>query len=444
MATRSGPNPKLARARLREIMVDPARFSDDGETIATYLEPGLSSDSVVCVVYPRGKADVEHVLGVAKAFDLAVYTPIPWGLVPRRTGVIMDFKFMSHIGSIDTTNLFLEVEPGVTWEQALPELAARGVRVALPAAARSPYILESALEREVVLPACRFTNRQLSTFHVLLADGREFRSGSDALPNSTAHWREDGGPNISRVFTGSRNSFGLPLRGYVFLYPEPEDRGVVVKGFTTRPQALALARRCARSEVGTEVVVLSKAKAGAVMGTDDGLSAWSVVFGLEGSPRLVAYQKKRIDHLAGELKLKPAAGKARIVEAAGDALGRPWYAPETSFGFYTVFGRVKELSSIAEGALKGAGKLAQMVIPVKRGASFYVQYDIADARGKAAPAVKKLLPELADAGAFFPNPTGSLAAHIFGGQASHVKLLKQLKSIIDPGNVLNSGQVVEV
>ncbi|MHB8894230.1 MAG: FAD-binding oxidoreductase [Candidatus Geothermincolia bacterium] len=444
MATRSGPNPRLARARLREIMVDPARFSDDEDLIASYLEPGRSADKVVCVVYPRGQADIEHVLAVARANDLAVYTPIPWGLVPGRTGVIIDFKYMSRIGTVDTRNLYLEVEPGVTWEQVLTELAELGVRVALPAAARSPYILESVLEREVVLPACRFTNKQVSTFHALLADGREYRSGSDALPNSVAHWREDGGPNISRVFTGSRNSFGLSLRGYVFLYPEPEDRAVVVRGLNSRKQACALAQRCARSEVGTEVLVLSKAKAKEVMGDDAGLSAWSVVLGLEGSPRLVTYQKKRVDQLAGELKLKPVAGKGKLAEAAGDALGRPWYAPEISFGFYTLFNKVDELSALAEAALKGTGRVAQMIIPVKRGASVYVQFDVGDPKGSAADTVRKLLPELSDAGAFFPNPTGSLATHIFKKQAAYMKLMKQLKTIMDPGNMLNSGQVVEV
>jgi hypothetical protein len=85
-----------------------------------------------------------------------------------------------------------------------------------------------------------------------------------------------------------------------------------------------------------------------------------------------------------------------------------------------------------------------MVIPVKRGASVYVQYDVADPKDTAAGAVKKLLPGLADAGAFFPNPTGSLANHIFKKQAAYMKMLKELKTIMDPGNMLNSGQVVEV
>ena len=444
MAARSGPDPRLARARLRELMVDPARFSAEPDTIAAYAEPGSKPDNLYCVVYPRGQTDIEQVLAVARANGLAVYTPQPWGINARRPGFIVDYKFMADIKSVDAKNLYLLLEPGVTWEQVLGELASQDVRVALPAAARSPYVLESALEREVVLPAVRFTNKQLSTFHVLLADGREYRSGSDALDNSVAHWREDGGPNISRVFTGSRNSFGLPLRGYIFLYPEPEDRKVVVRGLGSRRQACALAQKCARGEVGTEVIALSKAKAREVACDFDELATWSVAFGLEGSPKLVAYQQKRIKELAAELKLKPVAAKAGLTEAMSQALGRPWYVPDLSFGFYTTFSRVEELSALTELGLKGIGKPAQMVIPVKRGASVFVSYDVLDARDGAAAAVKELLPKLSDAGAFFPNPTGSLATHIFRKQATYAKMLAELKRIIDPDDVLNSGQVVEV
>ena len=194
MAARSGPDPRLARARLRELMVDPARFSAEPDTIAAYVEPGSKPDNLYCVVYPRGQTDIEQVLAVARSNGLAVYTPQAWGINAKRPGFIVDYKFMADIKSVDAKNLYLLLEPGVTWEQVLGELASQDVRVALPAAARSPYVLESALEREVVLPAVRFTNKQLSTFHVLLADGREYRSGSDALDNSVAHWREDGGP----------------------------------------------------------------------------------------------------------------------------------------------------------------------------------------------------------------------------------------------------------
>ena len=444
MGVKCVTDPRLALVRLREVMVDPARFSSETEAVSSYLEPGLSSDKLLAVVFPRSKLDIQQVLEVARGNGMSIYTPLPWGLNPPRAGLVMDFRYMADIKGIDSRNLFLEIEPGVTWEQVTRELEGRGVRVALPAAARSPYVLESAMEREVVLPACGYTNKQLSTFHAVLADGREYRSGSDALANSVAHWREDGGPNISRAFTGSRNSFGLPTRAFVFLYPEPEDRKVVVLGFESLLQACELAARAARSEVGTEVLLLSKPKAKDALGSAAAVSNWSVVFGLEGSPRQVEYQEKRLNEYVAELKLKSKPGGPKLTGAAFEALGKPWYAPEVSFGFYTNWSRVRQLSSKVESALKGSGNLAQMVIPVKRGASVYVQYDVQEPSGAASEKVKKLLPVICDAGAFFPNPTGSLAAHIFSRQPAYLKLLKQVSLLLDPDDMLNSGQVVEV
>ena len=444
MARRSGTNTKLARARLRELMVDQLRFTSDEDEISSYLEPGAAPGEIIAVISPRSQPDIVHALEVARNYKLAVYTPQPWGINPKRTGFIIDFKYMADILDLDSRRLFLEVEPGVTWEQVLPELAARGVRVALPAAAHSPYVLESVLEREVVQSASRFSNRQLATFHAVLADGREYRSGSDSLPTSIAHWREDGGPNISRVFSGSRNSFGLPVRAYLYLYPEPKDRKVVVRGFANRKQACAVAQKAARSEFGTEVVIMNKAKAKDILGEDPGLEAWTLVLSLEGTPKMVTYQEKRLGEYADELKAKANAGNAKVAEAMGEALGRPWYAPPLSIGFYTNFSRVEELGGMVESALKGKEGLSQMLIPVKRGASVYVQFDVPGSGNGAGSAVEKLLPGLVDAGAFFHNPTGALAAYIFGKQPAYLHLLKDIKRFMDPDNVLNPGQVVEV
>lgn len=444
MADRTVKNPKLGLALLRELMVDPARFSSDEEVLSEYLEPGADPDNLLAVLHPRSKQDVEKVLEVARSYGLSAYTPIPWGLNPPRTGFVIDFKYMADIKGIDTRNLFLEIEPGVTWEQLLPELASAGVRVALPAAAKSPYVLESALEREIVLPASSYANRQFSTFHAVLADGREYRSGADALPDSVSHWREDGGPNISRVFSGSRNSFGIPVRGFIYLYPQPETRKVVVLGLPNRKSACLLAQRAARSEIGTEIVLVNKLKARGVLGQDPGLSTWSVAFGLDGPARLVQYRQKRLDRYAVELKLKPRKGAAKVAKSFTASLDGPWYAPPVSLGFYTNWSRVEELSLVVEKALKAKGKLAQMVLPVKRGASVYLQYDVQDGTRDASTAVRRLLPRLADRGAFFVNPTGSLAAHIFASQPEYLRLLKDTKRFMDPENILNSGQVVEV
>jgi len=297
---------------------------------------------------------------VARANGLAVYTPQAWGINAKRPGFIVDYKFMADIISVDAKNLYLLLEPGVTWEQVLPELASRNVRVALPAAARSPYVLESALEREVVLPAVRFTNKQLSTFHVLLADGREYRSGSD---RSTSRWRtgaRTGDPTSAACSPALATRSDCRCADISSSIPSPRTARSWCAGWAAEGRLARWRRKCARGEVGTEVIAMSKAKAREVAGDFDELATWSVAFGLEGSPKLVAYQEKRIKELSAELKLKPVAAKAGLSEAMSQALGRPWYAPDLSFGFYnTPSAGWRSLSALTELGLKGIGKPAQ-------------------------------------------------------------------------------------
>jgi hypothetical protein len=78
----------------------------------------------------------------------------------------------------DAKKLFAVIEPGVTWDKLLPEVEALGVRMALPAAARHPYALASYQEKEILLSASRYTNKQISNLHTVLADGRTYRSFS--------------------------------------------------------------------------------------------------------------------------------------------------------------------------------------------------------------------------------------------------------------------------
>ena len=448
MAKKSGINTKLASARLRELMVDPSRFSTDEDEIALRTSsPGRGRRHHRRGLPAEPGGHRARARGGARLRARRLHAASPGASARSGPGVIIDFKYMADILESTRATSSLEVEPGVTWEQVLPGARGEGGQ---GGAARCGPVAVRAGERARAggrPPACRFTNKQLSTFHAVLADGREYRSGSDALPNSVAHWREDGGPNISRVFTGSRNSFGLPMRGFVFLYPEPEDRKVVVRGLHQPQAGVRAGAECARARDRHRGRGPEQGQGEArSLGDDPGLRAWSVVFGLEGSPQLVAYHEKRLDELAAELKLK---AESRARRRPPRRWARRWGGRGTrralSFGFYTNFDRVDELSALAESALKDKGKLAQTVIPVKRGASVYVQFDVPDAGGHGAPRRSRSCcrssPTPARSSRIPPArspPTSSRK------QPAYLSLLKDLKTIMDPDDMLNPGQVVEV
>jgi FAD/FMN-containing dehydrogenase len=444
MSVAQASSTQTALAELRDLVVEETRLLTEEEAVAPYLEQGADPAMVAAVVLPRTAAEVEGVLEAAGRYRLAVYTPQPWGLHPPRLGVVLDQRMMDRIIDIDGHDLFAVVEPGVTWEALVPELEKRGLRVALPACALSPYVLEHAMRRGAVTSACRFGNRQVSNFHAYLADGRLYRSGSHALPTAKVNWREDGGPNLSRLFLGSHNAMGIPVRGYIYLYPPTEARGLCVKEFPSLGGALEWLRRAARQEVGTELLAMDARgfEVLAGQGAARGGSSWTAAVCLDGPADLVEHWGKRLDRMAREGGGKQAsAGKARSLR---EALDRPWYGGPLTLSFYTTLARVEEFDAVVTKALGRKGKLARLVVPVRHGASAFLRYDL-EAEEKAGRGwVLDLLPRLADRGAFFDSPTGSLAAHIFSKQPAYLELLKQVKRVMDPGGMLNPGVLGEV
>ncbi len=431
-------------AELRELLVEESRLLVEEEEVASYLSQGADPSLALAAALPRVEHEVEGVLGVARKRGLAVYTPQPWGIHPHRPGVILDPRLMDRVIDIDGHDLFAVVEPGVTWEALLGELEGKGLRVALPACAPSPYVLEYAMQRGAVIPACRFGNRQVSNFHAYLADGRLYRSGSHALPTATVNWREDGGPNLSRLFLGSHNAMGIPVRGYIYLYPPTEARRFSVKVFDGLEGALRWLRRAARQEVGTEAVAMDAARLRSLTGIKParGGTAWTAVLGLDGPADLVEHWSKRLDRLAREEGGRVAAsGTAAVLS---EMMDRPWYSGPLTFSFYTTPARVSEFDAVVSRALSKKGELARTVLPVRHGSSVFMRFDLEAEEKAGRRAVLDLLPRLADRGAFFDSPGGSLARHIFSKQPRYFELLKQVKGIMDPAGMLNPGVLGEV
>jgi hypothetical protein len=412
----------------RLIYSEEERFSSEPDDMAPYLAAGADAGNVLALVKPRSFEEIEGLIKTANRSGLALYTPMPYGLEPNRQGIIVDQSLMDRVWSLDSKRLFAVIEPGVTWEQLLPQVEALNLRMALPAAARHHRVLGTYQEKDIVLMASRYTNKQISNLHSLLADGRDYRSGSHANPTAEEHlinWREDGGPNISKMMLGSQNMFGLPYKGFVYLYPYFEARRITVLGFGDMASALKAAQFISRREMAVECVALDSAKAEAVTGGKVG-APWVTVAALEGSADLVDYYRRRIDEeLASPDELPELAG------AFEEAFRSPWDAPDGTVGFYTLFSRVEEFDSLV------GEEAPRMVVPVKRGASVYNHYELAERPGMDT--FEKLL----DAGAFFSSPTGSLAHALYRHTGNYEKIVRLAKRRIDPRDIMNPGQVIE-
>jgi len=427
-AVKTGERP-LVLSEMRRLLFTEERFSTDPDDAEPYLAGGADAGAILAVVKPRTLEEIKGLIVMANASCIALYTPMPFGLEPKRPGVIVDPGRMNRIFSLDSKKLTAVIEPGVTWEQMLPEVEALGLRMAVPAAARQGYVLGAYQERDIVLSASRYTNKQVSNLHLVLADGREYRSGSHALPMAEPHginWREDGGPNLSRLMLGSRNMFGLAHKGYVYLYPHFEKRQVTVLGFNRIGAALKAAQFIANREMAVECVTLNRAKAEAITGKEIP-APWLTVAAIEGSADLVKYYRKRLSK-----EFKDLDELKKLAPAFEGAFRSPWEAPDTTVGFYTFFSRVPEFDKLIK-----KPDVPRMVVPVKRGASVYNHYELPERPDM------KVYEKLLDAGAFFSSPTGSLAHALFARTGDYEKYVRIIKRRIDPGGIMNPDQMIE-
>jgi len=442
MANPEKPDLALVKARLRALLIDPERFRDDPQTLKTFLGPRGDVSPLLCAVWPRHEEDFPAILNLCRQQGLAIYSPIPEGLEPTRPGIVLDPARMDTVIEIDANNLIGTVTPGVTFQALNEKAQAQGLRALLPAASPSDRVVETYLEREILLAAGRFTLKQVAIIHAYLADGRLFKSGSHALPNAHLAHREDGGPNLSKLLFQSKNQFGLPVKALVYLFPGFECRRVLAQGFKQRAPAAAFLKEICRHELPTEAALLDAARADKILGQNG--AAFTVAYAVEGGSELVDHFQKVAAGFARKHQGKPAPAAAA---AAAAAFARPWLTRGPQLAFSTTFDRADQLCDFAEKSLKKeklSGRL--LMVPVKRATSAWIGYDLGadpadlpalEARDRAA---KMLL----DQGAFFHNPAGRFGREVLSRTGNYYAVLKKLKAQLDRAGTLNPDQLIRL
>ncbi|MDD5224511.1 MAG: FAD-dependent oxidoreductase, partial [bacterium] len=168
--------------------------------------------SGLAVVQPDKAEEVQKLLPWARENRISVYTkysPYFPESVANAEGVAIDFQKMNQIERVDSLNLMAHVQRGVTFAQLQQVLEPLGLRVGVPVAGGSDSVMESLVNREVLKGAAKFPEVQVTNMKVVLADGRIHLTGSHALDEEMADWKEDGGPSFSRWYLASQDFYGV-------------------------------------------------------------------------------------------------------------------------------------------------------------------------------------------------------------------------------------------
>jgi hypothetical protein len=446
------------------------------------------------VVQPRNAGDVQKIVLWANK----TRTP----LVPVSSGephfrgdtvpsvpeaVIVDLRRMNKVVRIDRRNRMVIVEPGVTYAQLQPALAEEGLSLSTPLLPRrSKSIVASLLEREPRLePKYSYTLLEpLRCLEVVWGNGEMLRTGEAGgyYPTLEQQWQMglaqvfSGGPgqvDYYRLVSGAQGSMGIVTWASVKCEILPKVHRFFFIPADELTDLIECAYRLLRVRLGDEFFLLNSAELAAMLsrGADevqtvrDRLPPWVVIMGIAGRDLLpeekVNCQEKDVKDIAQQLGLKllPAVSGIR----AGDMMAiilNPSPAPcwkltykgacQDIFFLSTldkIPGFINTVFAAANALQYPVSDIGIYIQPLHQGTSCHCEFNLpySPENRIETERVRGLLEMSSEAlikqGAYFSRPYGIWADMVYNRDAANKEMIRTIKRIFDPNNILNPGKL---
>jgi FAD/FMN-containing dehydrogenase len=473
-----------------------ANVAQDAATLDAYSKDMsfVNQTWPVCVIKPHAAAEVKQIVALAND-SMTPLVPVSSGpphfkgdTVPSTGGaVVVDLSEMKKIIFVDRARRVAMVEPGVTFGELIPAAEKEGIRLNMPLMPRATKsVVGSLLEREpVVMPGYQWDiSDPVACFEVIFGNGDDFRTGQAAGPGTVEEqWAVGGvqkapyGPHVAawhRLIQGAQGTMGIVTWASLRCELLPKVQEPFVIGSARLAPLLELADWLIRLRTVNECFVLSGTDLAAMFAGDwpadfhrlkSALPAWTLFYTVAGyeyyPEERVSVNIKDITALTQRLGLEPikAVGglSARdILKAVQRPAPEPYWklrykgSCEDLF-FLTTQEKIEDLVGVVDDLAAKAGYPVSdrgvYVQPAVQGTSWHVEfnlfYDPDDAveaqrvRALTATATKALM----EKGAFFSRPYGESARAIMNRDAATVGVLKKLKGIFDPNEVMNPGKL---
>jgi FAD/FMN-containing dehydrogenase len=411
------------------------------------LRPGQEAQGLV-VVCPSDDGEVQKIVDLAREQGIGIVTVNDRYMLEEdldKEGILLDFSRMNRIERIDPPNLIAHVQRGVTWDQLNAELEKQGLRAVAPVAANSESVAESCSARVVGKAAAKYWDYPVTNLKLVLANGHIHKTGTHGFDEEASDGRSEGGPNLSNWFTCSDDIFGVMTRATILLWPVYETRSSLAARFDDEDELLRALRNLPRTELGVEYFGINRATLKNLIGADGGkLPAWTLVVGLEGREKLVDHHRHRI---LGLLQKYDCKLDENLATRMTEQLDRPWMeASDNHTAFFTLFPRLKEMDAEVDRAAASTGvaeeKVGKLFVSFDCGRAVYAVYDWYH-EPYEGEAIKALNLALSDLGACFTRPHGDLGRKIYKSIPNHLPVLKHIKGVLDPENIMNPGRILK-
>jgi FAD/FMN-containing dehydrogenase len=480
------------RKKLADILGND-RVYDAPEILNAYrADYSLSSPGTpTCVIYPENNKEIQAVVDAANERATPI---VPCSsrvhfhgtTIPKQGGIVLDLKNMNRVWDLDERNRKITVEAGVTWKQLYPILAEKHLMVCpplLPHGDRS--VVTTFLEREpLVIPLYEYGEPMMS-MEVVWPNGTLFRTGSASaptFPKSFAEGVNPQGPGVIdfyRLLQGAQGTMGIVTWAILkteYLSPSsrlffiPSDRldDVIRPLYTIQ-----------RRKIGHECFLMNKLDMALILSETypvdfkmgmDRLPAWTTVLALRGGRRRpeekLQYEEKALREVSKEFYglqlLEALPGIPHSAIRLADILRTSWpdeklYWKHRYLGscqdliFITklskVPGFVSTMTNLAVQLDFPLDRIGIYVQPVENARSCHVEFNLFYSPGdpKEKAKVSILHDEAAKAilnqGAVFTRPYGSLAKLMYERASPYTAMLRKVKNIFDPNNIMCPGNL---
>jgi glycolate oxidase len=416
------------------------------------------------VVLPTTTDQVSQIVKMAND-NLVPVTPrgagtnVSGGSVPIKGGIVLCTSRMNKILEINKTNLTTTVEPGVVLHDLNTALAKQGlfyppdpqsflsctVGGTVAENAGGPYALKYGVTKQYVLG-----------IEAVLADGRILKAGGVTVKNRMGY-------ELVMLFTGSEGTLGIITKITLRLIPMPPANKTVIALFDNMSKGgQAVSDILASGVIPSKIefvdnFVIRRIEEMNPMGLPLDANAM-LMLQADGSPAAVETESQHIM----DILRKSGAREVREAKTPEEA-ARYWKM--RSAGFAAVFSAAKTV--LAEDVAVPRDKLAEFIGKlgeISKETGFFIQYlghagdgnlhpsiltDINNKEefARAQVAVGKVIDAALSLGGVLSGEHGiGLEKRRFFNKAidpTALDLLKKIKGLMDPNNILNPGKIWE-
>ncbi len=446
----------------------------------------------VCILRPGSQDELAAVIRYANESGLCLTVTSSTG-EHRRGGitnqgdhVLIDLSHWKTIDLIDRRNRVSRIEPGVTYGELIPALAAHGMTVPMPLAPRSgKSVLAAAMDRE----PCTWPNRQwdsgdpVACTEFFFGSGERFRTGAAGGPGTLERQRESGGAqkqpsgpsqtDFHRVVQGSQGTMGIVTWITLRTEMRPKVQDSFLVWAERLDDLLDYVYAVQRGLLGEHTFILNRTAASWLVGGGDhgvqaallaSLPAFVCLQNIAGFDRLprerLAYHKQDIGRIAGKtgVRLESRIGDleaAHLLEVATRPCGETDWRDLPRGGCLSIFflstldrtpGLLRAFMEMAEQASVAGADIGVYLQPIVQNHACHVELMVPLDPGapgeveRLSRLERQATQRLMDSGAFFSRPYGSAGELVWARNPANTRLVRTVRQIFDRNQVLQRGK----